>query len=88
VENTRVGKMTNWDKLLITLKTDGTISPREAFNKAAQILVDQFSALLPSAQKPAPEIESKEESVDLETKEVAEVDADEADKPAKKKSKK
>ncbi|HNU81152.1 MAG TPA: DNA-directed RNA polymerase subunit alpha [bacterium] len=88
VENTRVGKMTNWDKLLITLKTDGTISPREAFNQAAQILVDQFSALLPSAQKPAPEIESKEESVDLETKEVAEVDADEADKPAKKKSKK
>ncbi|HOD86697.1 MAG TPA: DNA-directed RNA polymerase subunit alpha [bacterium] len=88
VENTRVGKMTNWDKLLITLKTDGTISPREAFNQAVQILVDQFSALLPSAQKPAPEIESKEESVDLETKEVAEVDADEADKPAKKKSKK
>jgi len=49
VENTRVGKMTNWDKLLIHVKTDGTLSPMEAFNQAAQILVDQFSALLPGA---------------------------------------
>ncbi|MDD3285754.1 MAG: DNA-directed RNA polymerase subunit alpha [Patescibacteria group bacterium] len=89
VENTRVGKMTNWDKLLINLKTDGTISPMEAFNQAVQILVNQFSALLPSAQKPAPEIESEEEPADLNTEEeAAELDAEEAVKPAKKKSKK
>lgn len=51
VENTRVGKMTNWDKLLIHIKTDGTLSPMEAFNQATQILVDQFMSLLPGGIK-------------------------------------
>jgi DNA-directed RNA polymerase subunit alpha len=51
VENTRVGKMTNWDKLLINIKTDGTLSPMEAFNQATQILVEQFSAVLPGGIK-------------------------------------
>jgi DNA-directed RNA polymerase subunit alpha len=48
VENTRVGKMTNWDKLVLNIKTDGTISPEEAFNEAVKVLVDQYSSLLPS----------------------------------------
>lgn len=89
VENTRVGKMTNWDKLLINLKTDGTLSPMEAFNQAAQILVDQFSALLPFAQEPAPEIAGEEEGADLNIEEEASEASEEEDaKPAKKKSKK
>lgn len=50
IESARVGKMTNWDKLLVNIKTDGTLSPMEAFNQSAQILVEQFSAILPSAQ--------------------------------------
>ncbi|MCF7819899.1 MAG: DNA-directed RNA polymerase subunit alpha [Candidatus Pacebacteria bacterium] len=45
VENARVGKMTNWDKLILNIATDGTISPKDAFNKAVQILVEQFSVL-------------------------------------------
>lgn len=49
VENTRVGKMTNYDKLILDVKTDGTISYEGAFNEAVRILVDQFSALLPGA---------------------------------------
>ncbi len=47
VESARVGKMTNWDKLILNVKTDGTISPEDAFNEAVKILVDQFGALLP-----------------------------------------
>jgi DNA-directed RNA polymerase subunit alpha len=43
VENTRVGQMTNYDKLTIELETDGTISPEEALGRAADILVRQFS---------------------------------------------
>ncbi len=50
VENTRVGKMTNWDKLILNVKTDGTLTPKEAFDAAVDILVDQFNALLPSAK--------------------------------------
>lgn len=45
VENTRVGQMTDLDKLLITVETDGTINPREAFEEASAILVNQYTAL-------------------------------------------
>ena len=42
VENTRVGQMTNFDKLTIEIETDGTISPEEALSRSAEILVNQF----------------------------------------------
>jgi DNA-directed RNA polymerase subunit alpha len=45
VENTRVGQMTDLDKLLLTIDTDGTITPTEAFEEAAAILVNQYTAL-------------------------------------------
>ncbi len=45
VENTRVGRMTDLDKLLITVDTDGSITPRDAFEEAAAILVNQYTAL-------------------------------------------
>jgi DNA-directed RNA polymerase subunit alpha len=45
VENTRIGQATDLDKLLITIDTDGTITPREAFEEAAAILVNQYTAL-------------------------------------------
>lgn len=45
VENTRVGQMTDLDKLVITIETDGTISPSDAFEEAAAILVNQYTAL-------------------------------------------
>ncbi|HEX5797753.1 MAG TPA: DNA-directed RNA polymerase subunit alpha [Candidatus Saccharimonadales bacterium] len=45
VENTRVGQMTDLDKLIITVETDGTITPREAFEEASAILVNQYTAL-------------------------------------------
>ena len=45
VENMRVGENTNYNRLHITVGTDGTISPEEAFKKAAKIAVEQFSTL-------------------------------------------
>lgn len=45
VENTRVGQITNLDKLLITVDTDGSLTPREAFEEAAAILINQYTAL-------------------------------------------
>lgn len=45
VENTRVGRITNLDKLLITIDTDGSITPRDAFEEAAAILINQYTAL-------------------------------------------
>ncbi len=45
VDNTRVGQETNLDKLLVNVETDGSTSPREAFEEAAAILVNQYTAL-------------------------------------------
>lgn len=45
VDGTRVGQETNLDKLLLTVETDGTVTPREAFEEAAAILVNQYTAL-------------------------------------------
>jgi DNA-directed RNA polymerase subunit alpha len=45
VQNTRVGQMTNLDKLTITVQTDGTITPADAFEEANAILMNQYEAL-------------------------------------------
>lgn len=50
IENVRVGKMTNWDKLVLDITTDGILTPREAFEQSVKILINQFSALIPEAK--------------------------------------
>ena len=45
VDSTRVGQETNLDKLILNVETDGSISPREAFEEASAILVNQYTAL-------------------------------------------
>lgn len=45
VENTRVGQMTDLDKLILVIDTDGSITPKDAFEEAAAILVNQYTAL-------------------------------------------
>lgn len=50
VENTRVGQTTDLDKLVLTIDTDGAISPREAFEEAAAILINQYTALAGSTR--------------------------------------
>ena len=43
VENTRVGNMTDFDKLTLEIWTDGTISARDAVSLGAKILCDHFT---------------------------------------------
>lgn len=45
VENVRVGQITNFDKLILTVETDGTIAPEDAVKTAAKILIDHFNLL-------------------------------------------
>lgn len=45
VENTRVGGMTNFDKLTMEITTDGSIEPSVALGTAAKILVEHFSLI-------------------------------------------
>lgn len=46
VENMRVGDRTDYHRVRLVLETDGSITPREAFLSASEILVDQFGALV------------------------------------------
>jgi DNA-directed RNA polymerase subunit alpha len=53
VEGTRVGQVTDVEKLILNVETDGSMSPREAFEEAAAILVNQYTALAGSTIAPA-----------------------------------
>lgn len=45
VENVRVGQITNFDKLIMAIETDGTITPEEAFDQSLKILLDHFNLM-------------------------------------------
>lgn len=60
VENTRVGQATDLDKLSLTVDTNGAITPQEAFEEAAAILINQYTALAGSTRVEAgPAVGSK-----------------------------
>ena len=68
VENTRVGQDTNLQQLTMVIDTDGTITPKEAFEEAAAILVNQYSALAGGTQvesAPAPGTRKEEDDSGL-----------------------
>ncbi len=70
VDSTRVGQETNLDKLALTVETDGSMSPREAFEEAAAILVNQYTALAGSTTveaAPALGQDTQEEASELNT---------------------
>ena len=45
VSNTRVGQMTNYDKIVLQIWTDGTVTPDEALRQASHILVQHFQMI-------------------------------------------
>jgi DNA-directed RNA polymerase subunit alpha len=45
VENMRVGKRTDYEKVTLEIVTDGSITPQDAFDSSVNILVEQFGAL-------------------------------------------
>jgi len=73
VEPTRVGRSTDFDKLILDVTTDGTISPLEALNSAAKILSDTFHAIFePVIEEEAEDTSSKvsEETLKLTIEEL------------------
>ena len=80
VEDARVGKMTNWDKLILNIKTDKTITPQEAFEQSVEILINQLSSLTikDNSLEEAPEEELVEEvSHEIEEEEKTEEEENE-----------
>ncbi len=75
VENMRVGKRTDYDKITLEVVTDGSVTPEEAFSQTVKILVDQFSVLL------------ENETTETETTEAPLEEKEEKPKKAKKEEK-
>lgn len=46
VENMRVGDRTDFNRLRINIETDGSITPREALEKAVEIMIHQLKAIV------------------------------------------
>lgn len=80
-EHVRVEQITNFDKLMIDITTDGSMTPADALRQSAQILLDHFTFLLGGASAGENET-SMEEALDVEEIESAD------DKPKKKRKKK
>jgi len=87
IESTRVGQKVDYDKIIFDIETDGSITPEEAMQKAAEILTNQFSWILEGGRVEmeavdieAPvEIPEKNEEVDNEepvSKEESEKDSE------------
>lgn len=57
VENTRVGQMTNYDKITLQIWTDGSINPDDALKQAAQVLVQHFQMIADHSEPVTGEVE-------------------------------
>lgn len=67
VENTRVGQRTDFEKLIIEIWTDGTISAKEAVSYAAKILIERlklFADLSDDSEQPELMVEKEENRKD------------------------
>lgn len=80
VENMRVGQRIDYNKILMTIETDGSISPETAMKKASEILVEHFKLINDSIEEKEPE--QKKKKVEKEEKK------EKPDRPSKTKSKK
>ena len=61
VENTRVGQVTDYDKLSMTLETNGTVTPEDAVALAARILQDQLQLFI-NFEEPKAQVEQEQAS--------------------------
>ena len=63
VENMRVGDRTDFNRLRLSIETDGTLTPREALEKAIVIMVEQLQAIIgftvTNKSLPTEEVEEK-----------------------------
>lgn len=64
IENYRVGRKTDYEKLALEISTDGSIHPKEALKEAAKILIYHF--MLFSDEKITVETEEKKKTQDFD----------------------
>lgn len=68
VENMRVGDRTDFNKLKLSIETDGTITPNEALVKSIEIMINQLKAVVGFKEEEAPAVSMpREESAPVRT---------------------
>jgi len=60
VEDTRVGQVTDYDRLMLDIETNGSITPDEALSTAAKILQDQLTLFVSFTGRPEMEAPTEE----------------------------
>jgi len=71
VENMRVGDKTNHNRLIMSIETDGTFTPREVLSQSIEIMINQLKAIIDFKEPEVVEVASlkKEEVVESEDEE-------------------
>jgi DNA-directed RNA polymerase subunit alpha len=69
IENARVGRRTDYDRLMLEVWTDGSMGPEDAVAQAARILIEHLSLIANFDE--APSGAGQEKEVDDETKRIA-----------------
>ncbi len=69
-ENVRVGKRTDFDKLLLEIETDGTLTPEQAFKEASKVLKNHFSCFSEKIDKGI----KKEKEIEKDQQKKIEID--------------
>lgn len=78
VEPTRVGGQTDFEKLILEIETDGSISPEEALTHAGKILRDHIQLFINFEAEPeAEKVESEEEAKLAQTRKTLKMSVDE-----------
>jgi DNA-directed RNA polymerase subunit alpha len=70
IENARVGRRTDYDKLIMKVWTDGSVHPEDAMSQAARILTEHLSLFISFKEEPE---STEEKEVDEEAKKIAQL---------------
>lgn len=68
IENVRVGQMTNYEKVVFDIETDGTIRPEQALLDSVKILIEQFNFFVENIKIEEEKKARKGEKAEAETK--------------------
>ncbi len=76
VENMRVGDRTDYNRLRMMIETDGTMTPREAFEKSIEVMIHQLKSIIGFKDEEVPEVAAAEVEAETEGEAETEIDPD------------
>lgn len=84
IEGARVGRKTNYDRLILEIWTDGTINPEEALKTSSLIMSNHFAHILSGKDKPEnKDVEKEKKDNVANNQKLKEIIIDELDLPSR-----